>query len=614
MVWRSYWNSAVNLWGLFSRQTYDVIVVGAGAAGCPLAQTLAEGNLKVLLLERGGEPPATSRTIFTQDEAFRDDCAETFSSDGIRIITGNCMGGASSINQGIYVQQTPNFFQVDGEPLFEEGDIHSAFDWVRERVSPAPSTEADGSGSQIYLDAVVDVLEDRDDFNVTNTDPGQAYGFEEGVWRAHSIFDPNTQERKSADTMLDRENPNLDVRTYARVDRLLFDGDWTIPLAFRVSSSGLTARCVVLDTWERICVKEGGRIILSAGAIHTPIILMRSGIRKGGDRVNNPDVGQHLSDKPVVVFTTNPDPSLDNTNHVTYSHIVATQKHQPSNATIIYEDFTVGIPRALLNVAAFQRAFFPLDLRDSLLADLATMVVDICSNRIPEDGSKTLIGNSPLCIDFKRIIDAGCDRRLMGIGAMLGEPSSRGSVSLGKFGRIHVDVNFVDTEADKEALGQATRVGFEVATSIEGPAAPQQPCADDAPAECRENSCPDILGSYFASSQDLLGFIAPGVDLPPNPISVVQPGMIENTISTRSSDADIGETVKDVLIAAHHLAGTAQFGKVINSRFQVRGAENLYIVDGSALPRTTPWNPMASIMMMGRIAGLQAVSDMSTSR
>jgi choline dehydrogenase-like flavoprotein len=50
------------------------------------------------------------------------------------------------------------------------------------------------------------------------------------------------------------------------------------------------ARCVKLASFEQLCVKESGRIYLAAGAFHTPELLMKSGIGKGGDRVDNPEV------------------------------------------------------------------------------------------------------------------------------------------------------------------------------------------------------------------------------------------------------------------------------------------------------------------------------------
>ena len=74
-------------------QRFDVIVVGAGAGGCPLAQTLVEGGKKVLLIERGGERGDLERDLSTSGASWNGDCLERISADGYTLGIGNCMGG-----------------------------------------------------------------------------------------------------------------------------------------------------------------------------------------------------------------------------------------------------------------------------------------------------------------------------------------------------------------------------------------------------------------------------------------------------------------------------------------------------------------------------------------
>ena len=69
----------------------------AGAGGCPLAQTMAENGLSVLLLERGGEQVYNSQQVMTSIKAITDECAESIrSTPGHTLTTGNCMGGTFS--------------------------------------------------------------------------------------------------------------------------------------------------------------------------------------------------------------------------------------------------------------------------------------------------------------------------------------------------------------------------------------------------------------------------------------------------------------------------------------------------------------------------------------
>jgi hypothetical protein len=132
--------------------------------------------------------------------------------------------------------------------------------------------------------------------------------------RVHSIFEPVTGIRRSADTLLDRSNENLEV------DRILFEGDPGVPKGLteqdlkgweveeekeQVAHASNIARCVLFVNHEVACVKKGGRIYISAGTFLTPAILIRSGIGPDGDRVANPHVGQHLSDKVAFLEVIN---------------------------------------------------------------------------------------------------------------------------------------------------------------------------------------------------------------------------------------------------------------------------------------------------------------------
>jgi choline dehydrogenase-like flavoprotein len=128
--------------------------------------------------------------------------------------------------------------------------------------------------------------------DVANVDPGQPWiPAEGGIWRTHSIFEPVTGVRRAADTVLDRTNENLEVRIKSEVDMILFDGDEGVPLHVEQEENlKPTAHCVRFVGGKVACVKRGGRIFLSAGAFHTPELLMKSGIGRNGVVVDNDEV------------------------------------------------------------------------------------------------------------------------------------------------------------------------------------------------------------------------------------------------------------------------------------------------------------------------------------
>jgi choline dehydrogenase-like flavoprotein len=99
--------------------------------------------------------------------------------------------------------------------------------------------------------------------------------------------DPVREERVTTnDAYLEpaRDRPNLRIVGDALVDRVMLDGGRAVGVRVKIDGE-----------WTTI---EGGEVVLSAGAVHSPAILLRSGIGPGL-AVNLP-VGQHLQDHPVV--------------------------------------------------------------------------------------------------------------------------------------------------------------------------------------------------------------------------------------------------------------------------------------------------------------------------
>src|SRR5205085_12694715 len=67
------------------------------------------------------------------------------------------------------------------------------------------------------------------------------------------------------------------------------------PQVARILFSGTRATGVELVSGERV---EAGEVVVSSGSFHSPALLMRSGIGPGGALVDNPEVGENLTDHP----------------------------------------------------------------------------------------------------------------------------------------------------------------------------------------------------------------------------------------------------------------------------------------------------------------------------
>jgi choline dehydrogenase-like flavoprotein len=438
----------------------------------------------------------------------------------------------------------------------------------------------------LYVKNLVNIYGNHSGFTLANVTAGQYQMEEAGVWRTHSTFNPKTGRRRSSDTLLDRNNTNLKIRTNTKVTAILFDGDGGIPYRVRSRRTGLSrARCVRLASLELICVKPEGRIYLSAGAFHTPALLMRSGIGPNGTRFKNSEVGQNLVDKPALLVAGSFQPGFDESARLDFSHIAATQ--QGSGGTQLYEELNVGVD-AMLSLAAWQRNFVPASIRNTLFADAATELIDFCDNEVDVNPTPSF-----LCDQVVPIVKGGCHKNIFGVASLIGEPTSRGTISLNSMGQVNVDVNYLTTDHDLRAFGAAVRTGFGIVTAHTGATAPQLPCKDKTDAKCMSTSCPELIADYIDYTRGVLKLLLPkeAYKMKAAPASVIYPQFIEPALANISYDDDLvfGKFIRDDIFAAHHFAGSASIGTVVDSSLSFQ------------------------VMALGRIAGLRAVAELSES-
>ncbi|CAO2823292.1 unnamed protein product [Amaranthus hypochondriacus] len=277
---------------------YDYIIVGGGTAGCPLAATLSQ-EYKVLLLERGGVPYGNPN-LMTQEgflsgllqiDTF-DSPAQAFTSEeGVPNTRGRVLGGSSAINAGFYSRADQDFYEKSGI-TWDLRMVNQSYEWVENSIVFRPELRS-------WQSAV------RDGLLEAGVGPYNDFSLEHvlGTKIGGSIFDPSGRRHSAADLLNFAGAANIEVAVHASVQRVILATN-------SASNSKLSAIGVVyrdaLGRYHHAMVRDQGEVILSAGAIGTPQLLLLSGI---GSRPylsswgipvahHSPYVGQFLYDNP----------------------------------------------------------------------------------------------------------------------------------------------------------------------------------------------------------------------------------------------------------------------------------------------------------------------------
>jgi choline dehydrogenase len=295
-------------------EEFDVVVVGAGSAGCALAGRLSEDpSLRVLLLEAGGSDdvlevqiPAALYKVFRTRRDWNYTTEPQPGLDGRKLFwpRGRLIGGSSSINAMIYIRGNPADYDEwaarTGDdswsydhvlPLFRRmednargADAHHGVGGplrVEDLRSPHPWTRA------VVQSAVAVGYPRNDDFNGAT---------QEGVGQ-YQVTQRRGRRWSAADAYLHpaARRPNLTVRTHALTTRVLIsDG----------RATGVEYRCQGVP----FTVRATREVVLAGGAVNSPQLLMLSGVGPadhlrgvGVDVVHDlPGVGQGLQDHPLV--------------------------------------------------------------------------------------------------------------------------------------------------------------------------------------------------------------------------------------------------------------------------------------------------------------------------